>query len=442
MSLTLLVENNPKVEGFYKLNLLTWLGLETVSRKKPLEAMGLIDSEGAKFKLIIIRSVIDKEDAAGPIIDLVKKKNLNVPVIIVGQSKRIEGAFAQVQNSMQMKSLIQSAAKALGITAKEMVEKFVPDFYPIPINFFMQLKRSVCDVFVPDMANPNKYTLLIHKLQDYNEDLLNNTIKQGNTSLYIDKMDRLEFVNNLTAEYMSVLKEDELSDDEKFTVTEKGVELLSRNLRTIGITEETVQLAKKSIEAIKKNVKGSPKLSHLLQRMQKNQSSYLFKHTQLVTYVALHIVKNIDWGNAEQEEKMGFIAFFHDIALENDAQAQIHSALELKKANLPMPERTIVEKHAQLAAELISKYPHSPMGADQIIRQHHGMLNGIGFSEHYGGNISPAAIVFIVAEEFTRIILKREGTELNQIEMIQELKSEFTTSRFQKVVALVETITL
>ena len=38
--------------------------------------------------------------------------------------------------------------------------------------------------------------------------------------------------------------------------------------------------------------------------------SYLFKHTQILTYVCLHIIKHIDWGNAEQEDKISFIAFF------------------------------------------------------------------------------------------------------------------------------------
>src|SRR5690606_12585819 len=137
-------------------------------------------------------------------------------------------------------------------------------------------------------------------------------------------------------------------------------------------------------------------------------SSYLFKHTQILTYICLHIIKNIDWGNAEQEEKISFIAFFHDIALEKDEHAEIKTTIELKKANFPLAERQLIEKHAQLAAEFVSKFPHAPMGADQIIRQHHGTLNGIGFSEHWGNNISPISIVFIVAEEFTRIIMKRE----------------------------------
>src|SRR5690606_13376992 len=108
-----------------------------------------------------------------------------------------------------------------------------------------------------------------------------------------------------------------------------------------------------------------------------NKSGYLFKHTQILTYVCLHIIKNIDWGSPEQEEKICFISLFHDIVLENDEMAQIHSTQELRSAKLNTQERMLVERHAQMSAELVAKFPHSPMGADQIIRQHHGMLNGI-----------------------------------------------------------------
>jgi HD-GYP domain-containing protein (c-di-GMP phosphodiesterase class II) len=195
--------------------------------------------------------------------------------------------------------------------------------------------------------------------------------------------------------------------------------------------------------AIKATARKSTKLSNLLDRLLNNKSSYLYKHTQILTFIALHIVHNTDWGNADQEEKICFIAFFHDIALETDVQCQISSMLELKRSALTPEEKTLVEKHAQLAAEYVAKFPHAPMGSDQIIRQHHGQLHGLGFSDHYGANMSPMAMVFIVAEEFTRIIMKQGATgTMNREEMLRELKEEFTTNRFLKIVEKLETITL
>lgn len=421
------------------LNLMTWLGLETVTKNKTESALKYLETEGAKIKLIIVRSVIDKEDTAKAILEFLKSKNLAIPVVVAGPGKEYPGSVAHVPNSLQIKPLIQAAAKALGITAKEMTQKVVPEYFPIPITHFKILKRSICSVYI---QNADKtYSLRLEKNKDFTPETIDKMIQDGVTYLYVGKMDRLEFVNNVTSELMVNLAPEDLSEDEQISATDKGIELLSKKLLTIGVTEETVAEAKKHIEVLKKNSKQNPKLAKLLQRLLSNRASYLFKHTQVLTYVSLHIVRNIDWGNPEQEEKISFISFFHDIVLTNDEQAQIKTNNELKRSQLPTDQKSLVEKHAQLAAELAIKFPHAPMGADQIIRQHHGTLNGIGFSDHFGNNVSPMSIVFIVAEEFTRIIMKNEGETFDRKSMLGELKDTFPTSRFQKVIQLLETIT-
>ncbi len=443
MSLTLLVENNPMIESFYMLNLSTWLGLDIVPKKKAEFAIKLLETDAVDtIKLIIVRAVIDKEESAKMLVEYLAKRGLSIPVVEIGPGKEIPGCFAHVPNSLQLKILIQSCARALNITAKDMSSKVVPDFFPIPIVYFKVIKRSICPVYSQNEDNPKQFDLRLNKLQEFDDKLITSMIQEGVTHLYVNKLDRLEFVNNVTSELMTLLEGKDLSTDEALSAADKGMELLSRKLLTIGVTEETVKLAKSQMSVMRQNVKSNPKLAKLLERMLSNKTSYLFKHTQILTYVCLHIIKNIDWGNPEQEEKVSFIAFFHDIVLENDKQAQIKSTLELKKAEFETVERSLVERHAQMAAEFVSKFPHAPMGSDQIIRQHHGTLNGVGFSEHYGNNVSPVAVVFIVAEEFTRIILKREHGPFDRAEMIRELKEEFPTSRFQKVIEILNSITI
>lgn len=436
MNLTLLVENNQQIEAFYRLNLFTWLALETVVAHDAAGAMKVLGApEGKHVNLIIVRAKIGKENSALELMNFLQAKSLPLPVIVIGPGKEVPGSFAHMANSLQLKTMIQGAAKALGITAQAMSEKVVPDFFPIPITFFSTLRRAVCPVYGKDK------NLLIDKNKDIPADLVKKLETSGVTELFVSKMDRLEFVNTITSELVATLKDEDLSTDEQITAADSTLVLAAKKLVSIGITDETVTLAQKSMETMKKNTKINPKLSKLLDRLLANKASYLFTHTQLLSYIGLHIIKNIDWGNPEQEEKILFIAFFHDIALEKDEHGKIKSQLELKKAELSEMDKSLVDRHAQIAAELVSKFPHAPMGADQIIRQHHGNLNGVGFSEHFGNNVSPMSIVFIVAEEFTRIVLKYADTELNRTQMIRELKDNFPTSRFQKVIELLNTIT-
>jgi HD-GYP domain-containing protein (c-di-GMP phosphodiesterase class II) len=437
--MTLLVETNPQFEKIYELNLLTWLGLTTDIKENATQAMIAVEVSPKKYKLIIVRSMISKEETAATVIAFLKSKAIDIPVIVVGPGKEIQGAYAFIPNSLQIKSVIQASAKALGITAQEMMNKIVPEYFPIPAHFFLNLRRSACPIF---RKSDNEYKVEVDKLKLINPDRVQTLIAEGTDTLYVDRLDRLEFVSTLTSEMMSNIDGDDLSKDELIVAQDRSLELLSKKLLTFGVTEDTTALAHKNIESMKKNVKSYPKLAKLLERLLSNQASYLYKHTQILTYICLHIIKNIDWGSPEQEEKISFIAFFHDIVLETDIQGQIKSNSELKRSTLTLPEKQLVERHAQMAAEYIQKFPHAPMGADQIIRQHHGTLNGIGFSDHYGNNVSPMAIVLIIAEEFTRIIMKNDGRDIDKVELIRELKTEFPTSRFQKIIDLLQTITV
>lgn len=441
LSITLLVEPNPQIESLFMLNLSTWLGLEIIGKKRAEFAINYL-MEGKKVDLIIVRNTIGKEASANSLIDYLQQNNLEIPLIVIGQSGHPlkSGHFAHLPNSLELKPLIQTAAHALKITAQDMARKIVPEFFPIPILYFKEIKRSVCPVYSQDFET-EEYIKRSEANIDFDSALINTMIEEGVSHLFVKKLDRLQFVTNVTAELMNVIPEEEVNSEESLSIASKAVQLLGTKLTTIGVTEETIELANKNLARLKKTSSSHPKLASLLEKMIKNKSGYLFKHTQILTYVCLHIIKNIDWGSPEQEEKVCFISLFHDIVLETDEMAEIHSTKELRTAKISSQQRMMVERHAQMSAEIVARFPHSPMGADQIIRQHHGMLNGIGFSEHYGANVSPVAIVFIVSEEFTRIVLKRETGPFNIQEMIGELKQVFPTSRFQKVIALLESIT-
>lgn len=417
---------------------MTWLGLETIVVPDAATALKFLSAPGSQIKLIIARAQIGKEQSASEIITFIKSKEIETPLIVIGPGKEVPGSFAHIKNSLQLKTMIQGAAKALGITAQSMLEMEVPEYYPIPFSYFSFLKRSVCPVYQKDKKS---FVMLFETMKDFSPNEIQKLAEAETENLYIGKMDRLEFVNNLTSELMATLKDEDLSLDEQLSAADSTLMLASKKLMSMGITEETVRFVHKSIETMKRNSKSNTKLSHLLDRLFANKTSYLFTHAQILSYVGLHIIKNIDWGNPEQEEKICFIAFFHDISLEKDEYGRIKSTLELNESDFNEMDRALIENHAQISAELAAQFPHAPMGADQIIRQHHGSLNGVGFSEHFGNNVSPISIVFIVAEEFTRIVLKYADSEMNRSQMIRELKEVFPTSRFQKVIELLNTIT-
>ena len=209
----------------------------------------------------------------------------------------------------------------------------------------------------------------------------------------------------------------------------------------MGITNETVELAQRNIIHMAKTAQKVPSLKELLSRLAKNKTGYQFKHSQILMYVATHLMNQLDWVNDEQRKKLQFIAFFHDITLENSEQAMIYSNESLRKADFTDEEKESVKRHAQVAASLASQYPNAPVGVEQIIKQHHGMANGLGFSEHYSQNISPMAIVFILSEDFVDSILTG-GENFSVFAQIKKMREKYTTQRFKKIIDSLETLVL
>lgn len=432
MSLTLLVESNPRIIDIYLLNLSTYVGLDIMVVSTVNDALQVLDKQ--PFKLIISRASLEQKNLAELIAEKMGQLQLSIPLFVIGHGVYPKLATSVLGGSLDLKGVVKGAAQALGITAQQMVQKKVDDFFPIHSRYIQLINLPPTDLFEKNAEGQ------FHVIASAHQKLDHSTLPRD-TFFYVPKLERLQMVNLITSELISQLDDKDLNPDEVIQAGASNMELLSKKLVSIGITEETIQLAKKSMTSLAQNVKKNKELGKLLKRMLSNQAGYLYRHTQVVSYVSLHIVKNIDWGTPEQEEKINFICFFHDIALENDIQAKIKNKEELRKSTLDTREKNLVEKHAQIAAELVHKYPHAPMGADQIIRQHHGMLNGTGFSDHFGANLSPMAIVFVVAEEFTRIIIERENGPYDVKEMAKHLKATFPTSRFQKMIEIVEKIT-
>ena len=251
--------------------------------------------------------------------------------------------------------------------------------------------------------------------------------------LYVKKQDRLKFVTNVTQELVAKIDLSELDENEKIHAIQSNQKLLQKKLSRAGITEETVELAQKNLKSVMSTVKKYPRLKRLMARLLANKAGYLYKHIQVLTFIGVQVMEFIDWGNDEQKDKFAFIAFFHDILLETDEQAQIRTNQQLKASSFDKDQQQLINTHAQKAAELVGKYPHAPMGVDTIIRQHHGVTHGVGFSETYGGNLSPMAVVFILAEEFTGALLEA-GDSLVISTIISNMREKYPTQRFQKII--------
>ena len=73
MNEILLIEKNPKFEGLYSLNLRIYLDVGIHSKKKSEFAINFLEKNETKPTMIIVRSMIDKENSALDIINYLKE---------------------------------------------------------------------------------------------------------------------------------------------------------------------------------------------------------------------------------------------------------------------------------------------------------------------------------------------------------------------------------
>jgi len=113
-----------------------------------------------------------------------------------------------------------------------------------------------------------------------------------------------------------------------------------------GFSPEMLELASATIESLTTVVEQAPRLKKLLSMLLNNQSSFLYKHSQMITFLCFHAIDNMECGSEEQKIKMAFISSFHNIALTRDELGSIESEEQLKDAEISKEDKDRVSKHA------------------------------------------------------------------------------------------------
>ena len=231
--------------------------------------------------------------------------------------------------------------------------------------------------------------------------------------------------------------------EERIKTTAQGFQMVMEQARKIGIAESTMSLANECMESMKKIISGNKSLKTLLNNLLKNQGTFRYRHSLMINYVGAHIVKKMPWGSKEHQEKLSFVSFFHDIALSKDEYLDYRTDKKLKESSLSSKEKESINTHPLTAAKLLAQLKRIPFGTETIIKQHHGSPTGVGFNK-ISVNLSPLAIVFILAEECVHFIIGHDerGVDLDKERLIAHLQKKYNIPSFQKIIPTLKSLEL
>lgn len=452
MKNVLVVSENEYLNSIYVINLEVYLAVGVV-RVPSIDDAILALKANKKFDLIISQELMGEENALLALEKHLKAYALKIPIIVTGAA--VEGNFATniygVSSKFNIQGILKTGANILGITAKQMAELDIGDFYPISLEPLFNFKTLPCPIFLRD---EEKYKNVI-KADEPVGDKLIALFKNGEMQVYVNSGDRLTIINKLSSlliEKMTAALKN-IAEDASIATKIKGVgdgfEFAASNLFTGDTVKQQLQeIALASCTVMKSIVKDAPNLKTLMASMLDNKNGYIYTHSMIVSYVYNYMVKNTDQGGDEQIDKMNFIIFFHDIFL-----AQLYlshpefkgEADLLKNKKLDEKKKFTIMNHANLGAELVTAFPNCPKDASKYIREHHGIKAGKGFAAVYEDDLSLTTKFFIIAEIFVEEFMKAndQGAPFNKVLLTLKLSKQFSYSpTFSKIVQTLANVPL
>ena len=445
----LIIEEDRQIADVLAIHLKNELGFETNFKPSLKEALDLL-SEDSSFELIIVRKVIggtrteDGEEAARGLCTFLYDKNIKTSILVLGSFEFVGIPLATLPDHFKLNEFVRAITKLLNLTRQQISEMKLPDFIPVPISYFYLMNHSSCDIYMKlKKAEEEEFVKRIHAEDEFDKEaIIRYNSKFGLQEFYIRKDDRDLFFDSLLIQSEAKLSNPTVSVELKLEMVADSFGIARSLLSETGIDERSVKMASATIESMKQTIASADKLSTLLKKLLTNPSSYAYKHSFMISLFFPKLLSRMEWCPQNQVQqtldKMIFISFFHDIALEDDRLVVIDDKESFRTAELSNNEKVFVLHHANKAASLVQSFPHSPPGADVIIRQHHGMSNGVGFPDSYGIGISLISILFIIIEAFVHELLRIPETKKNVSQIIQELYIRFPMGTYKKIIDILK----
>lgn len=415
MAQVILVEDNKVLNDLISINLTSYLNVDVIHRKNAQEALGLL-SILPNIDLIITTAKVMDEPTAQILSHHILTNKLETGLIVLGSNEKSVNDFTiHIANPKDWESVVHACAKILGINEDIIARKPIPDYAPLPIRYLLNLDSINCDVFIRIKKSPTEYQFIkrIHNGDTFSKESIMRYTEQGLENFYIDKDAYKNFTIFLSNRLVEKMDSPTTEITQKIQIMGESYEIAINEISRLGFNSETIQLTESIIQNMVINFQKTPEMSGLLHKVINSETQLLFQRCHMTSVVASEMVKNLKLTDPLAHNKIAYASFFHDIMLaDHEGLSKINSTEELDNAKLSDDDREMVMNHAREAAIIIRKLPDTPLGADEIIMNHHGALNGVGFSDSIE-KLPDLSKVFVIAHNFVLnlILFKEKGGE-------------------------------
>lgn len=407
---------------------------------------------GEAFSLILVRNQTEErpgvvvEPIAAQFLNIIYDISLKTPLVVIGEFEHAFKKYALVSDRLRIEEINRLVLKALNLKKEDFEHLKLPDYISFPVKYFYLMSTSPCDVFIKLLKKSgDEYIKRLNCGESFSKDDLKKYEELGLSDFYILRSEYEDFMNGLFAQTLNNLK--------KTRTLSENIEVLGDSfvigtgiMRELGITPGCLAMVDQTVQMMKSQIQKADKLGNLLRKLLDDKMSYSYRRSYLICALSYSLLPKMEWGSGDQQnillEKICMVSYFHDIYLEDERLLKISDLIGAKKGGFSPKELDVLNNHANRAALLIQSYPKLPQGVDLIIKQHHGVSNGVGFPEMLTSSISPMAIFFMVVEDFAINILAipepPEHLASSMKTAIIPLKEKYQLPSYRKIVTEIE----
>jgi hypothetical protein len=277
------------------------------------------------------------------------------------------------------------------------------EYIGFSVNYFSELRDVTFDFDAYSRIKKGdgfEYNKKLKAETFYSTNDLDRVLLRCGKELYVTTSETPKASAFLNSHFLARFKDETLKFNERMKLNSDSFEVLMNVFKQSSFDKNNVEIIKELIKSIDLTSKLALNEKSLRQVIVKNQYSYGYTHFFLTYYFLIQLIDKFPWSKDQSKNKILYMAMFHDLGLQSDRLIKIHHSFTSEKEKLSPEDQQIVINHANASASALEIIVKAPIELTTLIREHHGMKNGIGIPTTVSFSIPPLMMAFIVLEEF------------------------------------------
>lgn len=205
---------------------------------------------------------------------------------------------------------------------------------------------------------------------------------------------------------------------QKIYNAELTAQILRHHFASFGMDEEGKDLVEDYFQQSMMALKDAGAFSMLLKLFFEKTSSYQYVHSMIMALVLNKVTHRLGWDSPNFKEKVAFISLMHDLCLVDDDLSLIETEGELKNSDFTEEQKNMAMNHALKISTMVADLQDRAIGVEEVLREHHGMKNGIGYARELNYHLHHLSMAFITVQHFVHELLKFDNPSKEDIKTI------------------------